>query len=78
TTGHAGVREVQDWILRDLTRDFTISEMAARAAMSERNFRRVFARETGASPSAFVESARLEAARRLLEQGELPLKAVAA
>ncbi|MCT9071568.1 GlxA family transcriptional regulator [Cupriavidus gilardii] len=78
TTGHAGVREVQDWILRDLTRVFTMSEMAARAAMSERNFRRVFARETGASPTAFIESARLEAARRLLEQGELPLKAVAA
>lgn len=77
-TGHAGIRGVQDWILSDLTRSFTMADMAAQAAMSERNFRRVFARETGAGPMAFIETARLEAARRLLEQNDLPLKAVAA
>lgn len=77
-TGHDDVRAVQDWILSDLTRDFTLSEMAARATMSERNFRRVFRRETGTGPMAFIESARLEAARRMLEQEGLPLKSVAA
>ncbi|WP_059411805.1 GlxA family transcriptional regulator [Cupriavidus basilensis] len=77
-TSHAGIRGLQDWILSDLARDFTLAEMAARVAMSERNFRRVFAKETGASPMAFIESARIEGARRLLEQGDLPLKAIAA
>ena len=53
--------------------------LAAKAAMSERNFRRVFQQETGCSPSMFVENARLERAKQLLENlGGLPLKTVAA
>ena len=34
-------------------------------------------KEVGASPLQFIEVARLEAARRLLEDGNLPLKSVA-
>jgi len=61
-----------------------LAALAARAAMSERHFRRVFVQETGQTPSAFVDAARLEGARRLLEsttsqpQAALPLKTVAA
>jgi len=77
-TGHGGIRGVQDWILGNLSQEFSMSELAARAAMSERNFRRVFARETGSSPAAFIEAARVEAARRLLEQDGMPLKGIAA
>ncbi|AOY96096.1 AraC family transcriptional regulator [Cupriavidus sp. USMAA2-4] len=77
-TAHGGIRGVQDWILANLGRDFTLAELAARAAMSERNFRRVFTRETGSSPAAFIEAARVEAARRLLEQGGMALKGIAA
>jgi AraC-like DNA-binding protein len=41
--------------------------------MSERNFRRVFQQETGCSPSSFVENARLERAKQLLENlGSVP------
>jgi transcriptional regulator GlxA family with amidase domain len=36
--------------------------------MSPRNFTRVFARETGATPAKYVEEARLDAARQRLEQ----------
>ena len=36
--------------------------------MSERNFARVFTREVGLTPARFVESARIEAARRRLEE----------
>ena len=57
----------------------TLAQMAEQAAMSERHFRRVFQQETGQSPSAFVETARLEAAKQLLEtQSQWPLKTVAA
>ena len=65
-------------MLSDLSRAVTLADMAARAAMSERNFRRVFSREVGLCPQNFIETARLEAARRLLEDGDLPLKSVAA
>ncbi len=77
-TSHPGIREAQDWILRYLSQPLNMSELAERAAMSERNFRRVFAREVGSSPLKFVERARLDAARRLLEDGDLSLKSVAA
>ncbi|MDA8521479.1 GlxA family transcriptional regulator [Acidovorax sp. NCPPB 4044] len=78
-TAHRGVKAVQDWALQHLAEPLTLAVLAGRAAMSERHFRRLFVQETGQAPSAFVESARLEAARRLLEaQAALPLKTVAA
>ncbi|WP_026433285.1 GlxA family transcriptional regulator [Paracidovorax oryzae] len=78
-TTHRGMQDVQAWALEHLSEPLTLQVLAGRASMSERHFRRVFAQETGRSPSAFVESARLEAARRLLESdAALPLKTVAA
>ncbi len=78
-TVHRDIQAVQNWVLQHLEEPMPLAALAARAAMSERHFRRVFAQETGQTPSAFVESARLEGARRLLEsQSALPLKTVAA
>ena len=45
--------------------------------MSPRNFSRVFARETGITPAQFVEGARVDAARAMLENAALALKTVA-
>lgn len=77
-TDHPTVRSIQEWMLAALDRDFTIEVLAKRAAMSERNFARVFARETGHGPAEFLEIARVEMARRLLEEHDLPMKAIAA
>ena len=77
STSHPGIRAIQDWVLSHLSLPLDVSLLANRAAMSERNFRRVFAKEAGSSPLQFIESARLEAGRRLLEEGDLPLKSVA-
>ncbi|SDV46771.1 GlxA family transcriptional regulator [Chitinasiproducens palmae] len=76
-TGHDGIAAVQDWVLRHLATSLSVADMAARSAMSARNFARVFRRETGMSPMDFVERARVEAARRALEDGLEPLKAIA-
>jgi len=65
-------------VLSNLSEPLDVARLATRAAMSERNFRRVFLREVGSSPLQFIEAARLEAGRRLLEEGDLPLKSVAA
>lgn len=79
STRHSGVQAVQQWVLAHLAEPVTLARMAEQAAMSERHFRRVFQQETGQSPSAFVEHARLEAAKQLLEsRGHWPLKTVAA
>jgi transcriptional regulator GlxA family with amidase domain len=45
--------------------------------MSARNFGRVFLREVGVTPGEFVERARIDAARVLLETDDMPLKTVA-
>jgi transcriptional regulator GlxA family with amidase domain len=45
--------------------------------MSVRNFTRVFQQETGITPADFVEMARVDSARRLLEDTDKPLQRVA-
>ena len=62
------LRALQGWIADHLTEDLSVAALAHQVAMSERNFSRVFGREVGASPAQFVPRARLEAARRRLEE----------
>lgn len=72
------LRELQAWILENLRENLTIESLAEKVAMSPRNFTRVFTRQTGTTPARFVEEARLDAARRSLEQGNTCLKKIAA
>ena len=55
-----------------------MTALAARAFMSPRNFARVFGREVGLTPAAYVETVRTERARVLLETTALALDEVAA
>src|SRR5690606_35783593 len=60
-----------------LTENLTVESLAAVVSMSPRNFARVFARDAKITPAEFIESARLDAARALLETTSEPLKTVA-
>lgn len=71
------IRALQNWILDHLSEDLSVPALAERAAMSPRNFARVFLGETRTTPAAFVETARLEASRRKLEETTLSIQAVA-
>jgi transcriptional regulator GlxA family with amidase domain len=51
--------------------------MAERVGMSPRHFARIFRHEVGMTPAEFVETMRVEAARRLLEEGHEAPKRVA-
>jgi transcriptional regulator GlxA family with amidase domain len=44
-----------------------VTELAARAGLSERTFARRFKGETGLTPAAYVETARVQSARVALE-----------
>ena len=66
-------RHVQDHLATALS----VDDLAAAMTMSTRNFARVFAREAGATPAEFIQRARVDAARGLLESSDLQLKAVA-
>ncbi len=64
---HDGIREAVDLIHADPGADISVPALAAAAAMSTRNFTRVFAREIGTPPGRYLEQVRVAAARRLLE-----------
>jgi transcriptional regulator GlxA family with amidase domain len=71
------IRELQGWIADHLGEDLSVEALAARVAMSPRNFARVFNLETGLTPGGFVEVSRLEAARRRLEESAEGVDAIA-
>ncbi|MNJ31437.1 GlxA family transcriptional regulator [Pseudomonas alkylphenolica] len=77
TAERSVIREVQDYILGHLKADLSVPTLAARAGMSERNFARTFKAEAGSTPAQFVEMARIDAARRLIEESEVSLKRLA-
>lgn len=58
--------------------DHSVANMAGRMDLSPRHFARLFRAEVGVTPAAWVEEARVSAARRLLEQGTDAPKQVAA
>ncbi|MGW0121550.1 GlxA family transcriptional regulator [Streptomyces sp. NPDC003327] len=66
------------WIGEHLTEDLGADVLAARLHLSVRHFSRIFREHTGTTPATYVESVRLEAARRLLQESALGLPDVAA
>ena len=71
------ITRVQSQVLAHLDQPFTIESMAALAGMSARHFARLFAKEVQTTPMAFLQGARIDRARHLLETTDLPLKTVA-
>jgi transcriptional regulator GlxA family with amidase domain len=76
-TTEGPIQGVQHWVLEHLALDLTLEVLAGHATMSVRNFTRLFQREAGITPADFVEMARVDAARRLLEDTDTPLQRVA-
>lgn len=76
--GRSALQEVQRFIATHPADDHSVAHLAARAGLSARHFARLFQSEVGVTPAAFVEEARVAAARRKLENGREPPKQVAA
>jgi transcriptional regulator GlxA family with amidase domain len=77
TAERDGLRTVQRWIAEHPADDLSVARLADRAGMSVRHFARSFADEVGVTPARYVEQVRLEAARRLLEEADDGVEAVA-
>jgi transcriptional regulator GlxA family with amidase domain len=71
------LRDVTAWMVDHLAADLSVPALARRAGMSTRNFARVFHAELRTTPAAFVETTRLEAARRLLESTDRTIDDIA-
>ena len=71
------LRDLLVWIADNLRHDLSIDALARRAAMSPRNFARLFTQQVGVTPGKHIENLRLEAARRQLESRSTSLNEVA-
>jgi transcriptional regulator GlxA family with amidase domain len=76
--GRSALQEVQRWAAANPAADLAVPVLAARVGLSPRHFARLFREEVGLTPAAWVEAARIAAARRLLEDGSEAPKQVAA
>ncbi|WP_446037473.1 GlxA family transcriptional regulator [Streptomyces sp. SID1143] len=66
------------WALAHLDRPLTLRELARQESMSVRTFTRRFREEVGMTPLRWLTRQRLEHARHLLEETDLPVERVAA
>jgi transcriptional regulator GlxA family with amidase domain len=71
------LRRVLDAVAANPAGEHSRATMAEVASMSVRNFTRVFTEEVGVPPAQFVERARVEAAKALLELGDDGLAVIA-
>jgi transcriptional regulator GlxA family with amidase domain len=71
------IARAQAHVMANVGSRHTLQSLAEEVGMSARNFGRHFVQETGITPHEFVERARIDAARRLLEASDRPLKLVA-
>jgi transcriptional regulator GlxA family with amidase domain len=75
--GRSALQETQRWIVAHPGEDLSIAHLASRTGLSSRHFARLFRQEVGVAPAAWVQEARVAAARRLLESGQTVPKQVA-
>jgi transcriptional regulator GlxA family with amidase domain len=66
------------WALDHLGQPLSLRDLAGRASMSVRTFTRRFRDETGLSPAQWLAQQRVERARQLLEDTDLPVDRIAA
>lgn len=66
------------WALEQLHRPLSLRELAAKESTSVRTFTRRFREEVGISPIQWLTQQRIERARQLLEETDLPVERIAA
>lgn len=71
------VRAAEAWVRRNLSRPFSVGQLARAVALSPRTLARRLEGSLGVSPIGFVRRIRLETAAQLLETSRLPFDEVA-
>jgi transcriptional regulator GlxA family with amidase domain len=75
--GRSSLRDLLDSITENPAADHGLASLSERAGFSERHLTRLFIRELGMTPARYVENARLEVARTLLESADAPIEVIA-
>jgi AraC family transcriptional regulator len=74
----AALHRVQVFVEANLSAPLHLEQLAARAGLSAFHFARAFKTTAGTTPRAFIESRRLERAKRLLVETAEPIATIAA
>src|ERR1700736_7051382 len=75
--GRSALQQIQRWIVANPGLDHSVASLARRMELSPRHFARLFRSEVGMTPAAWVEAARVTAARAMLDNGRDPPKQIA-
>lgn len=67
------LRRVQEFINENLENDMSLAEIAAVADLSQFHFARAFRKTVGQTPQQYLMQQRIEKAKNLLADGELPI-----
>lgn len=67
------LRRVKEFIEAHLEEDLTLSQLAVVADLSQFHFARAFRKSTGRTPQQFLMERRIEYAKRLLSNDEMPI-----
>ncbi len=70
------IRAVEVWLQDHCRETLSIDQLASRAGMSARNFVRRFKAATGRFPGAYLQAARMELAKAMLERDSAPVQSV--
>lgn len=71
------VSKVLRYVTDHISDALTIEDIADAVGVSRRTFSRAFAKHANVTPSVFVDQVRIDFARKLLEETDVPLKTVA-
>jgi AraC-like DNA-binding protein len=72
------LRRAIEFMSDNCGRELSLAEIAGAAYLSEFHFARLFKKITGATPHAYLASLRIERARRLLAESDMPISEVGA
>ena len=70
------IRTVESYLAQHFRDAHSTNDLAARAGMSVRTFIRRFKAATGRLPGAYLQTARIEAAKAMLEHGNAPIQTI--
>lgn len=76
-TGDTRIERAHAWVVENLSRRITVQAMSDAAGMSERQFSRLYLRQTGMTPAKGIECLRIEHARALFASSNLQVQQVA-
>lgn len=74
---HEGIHKVQNWLVENINKKTSVADLADIALMSERNFTRVFKKETQLTVNEYITLLRIEKIKTLIKNPDLSREQIA-